>query len=158
MANSNLNNDPRYNLYYYWGIVCFTTGLLIISIIPSFMNYFFLYPPNTYFTIPGCLLLFIAAWSWAYTPETQPYQAVIIGCGLIFFGMFEMLIKFDFISSFNLALYSFTIITGFLLIFSSYHINLKTIRSCFNLAMLASTALLCSILITIIIYKCIIYG
>lgn len=149
--NNNFEDDPRYNPYYYFGLSFYTSGILLLTMMPALMHYHFFYPDNPFFTTPGALFLLIALILWRFAPDTELYQSVIVGTGLIFYGVFQSLIKVEDLTAAHLCIYLAIIITGSGFVFSAYNIFKKSIKKDFNYSILYTSAVFSAIIILFMI-------
>lgn len=158
MANTQLNNDhltpdPRHNLYYYFGLIAFSSGLFCLTILPSIAHYKFVYPEESFFITPGVFLLGLSILSWQLSKNTALYQSVTIGCGLIFFSLYQIMIETFFSITTNLTMLILCLITGITLVISAYDFFKKRIRSSFSTTLLVLSSILSVSLVIIIILK-----
>jgi hypothetical protein len=121
LSINNQNNNPEYNPFYHWGLICFTTGLLLVTIVPFMAHRQFIFPPAAFFMIPGGLFMITSLILWLFSRDTELYQAMIIGAGLVYYGVFQILLNIYKSTSSQLYVFEFIIIIGLMLFISAYN-------------------------------------
>lgn len=148
-----ITQDPRYNLYYYFGLIAFSSGLFCLTILPSITYYKFTYIESSFFTLPGIFLLLLSIPSWQLSKDTELYESVNIGCGLIFYSLYQIMIKSFFLITSNLILLILCLVAGLILIISAYDIINRSIRESFKFDLLVISSIVTVALTIIIILK-----
>lgn len=128
MLDKDLQDDPRQNPFYYWGLLSFVSGLLQITLMPFIAHYNFLFPSDEYFIIPAALLIFLTLILWQFTPQAAIYQAIVIGSGLIFYGGVQIFIACSTKIELNFGVFCLVIFLGILLVLSSYDLKLNQVK------------------------------
>ncbi|MGD9581554.1 MAG: hypothetical protein AB7V50_09295 [Vampirovibrionia bacterium] len=149
--------DPRNNLFYYFGLIAFSSGLLCLTVLPSMVYSSFLYLDESLFVMPALFLLLLAMFSWQLSNNTQLHQSIAIGCGLIFYSLYQITIKPNFFDYMSIIFYLSALLVGFMLVMSSYNLFGKKFRTSFNLHFLLLSILLSFILVVVIIFRFILY-
>ena len=150
MSNNKYIKDHRYSLEYYWGLISLFSGLIMLTILPAYFRLIFLYPDNHIFVIPAGLLFILTIISWCQVPGAFQYKGISIGCGLIFYSLFQLLFVIKDFQLYNFVLYIIAIILGISIIFSNYDINTKSIKKEINQTQLLFISLI-SLIFTIAI-------
>lgn len=152
MSDLTPDKDPR-NIYYYWGFLFLTSGLILITILPAMIHSHFIYPPDIYFQAFAICFFILNIIFWRYSPNTELYEAIGLACCLIFYSVFQVLNGFEHISTFHFFLYSITFFTGLLLLFSSIKPSSGELKTTPDQRLIFVSAILSASLVFIIILK-----
>lgn len=153
-----LEKDPNTNPFYYWGLIFFVSGLLNLTIMPLLIHSFFIYPESYLFTIPSAILLLLSFIFWWFAVETEIYQAVVIGYGLLLYGLFQILLDFLKYGELGFSIYVLISVLGLILILSAYNIFENKTRKKINIPLLFISSLFSVILAFLVLYFALIFA
>lgn len=88
-------DDPFKCPFYTWGFIAFVTGVIQLTLVPYIVHENYAYPSDTIFVVPGIVFFLVSILLWFFSTHTNLYKEYIIGKGMVFYAMFQLLVGFQ---------------------------------------------------------------